>query len=247
MARIYSTVQNNADLKALESASGAVDLEGAPTAAADIAAAQVTIFDALLAAGETTANAARVANPNSTEKLVTYNAVFTGTATHAEIAAALKTYTNALAVAADVVVVTATAAVDALTNVTSTDVLELTLDGDPTGETSDLTIAAGELAYATDAEVTCVQTLYCDVNIDGTILEAACETIITDYVEALDAGAVIDQSALEALILDDAGVTAVNTCNISFAATPTEAEDLTLAVGCTGTATAASITFTDAD
>jgi hypothetical protein len=233
---IFSTILDNTDITALKLASLTSDVSS-----------EVALFDALRAAGETTADAARTANPESTEKLITYNVVYTGTATQAAIAAELRTYTNALAVAADVTAATATSAVTDLATVTGETLFELSLDADPSGETTDLTIAAGELAYSTDASVTCVQTLYADVNIDGTILEAAAETIVTDYVEGLAAGALVDQSALSALILADGSVTAVNTLKLSWAATPTVELDLTLAVGSTGTATAASITFVDAD
>jgi hypothetical protein len=208
---------------------------------------EVALYDALRDAGETLADSARAANPDSTSKLITYNVVYTGTATQADIAAALRTYTNGLAIAADVIAATATTAVTDLATVTAQTTFELSLDADPTGETIDLTIAAGELAYSTAASVSTVQTLYADVNINGTAVEATIETIVTDYVEGLAAGALVDQSALSALILADAGVTAVNSLKLDWAATPTAQADITLAVGSTGTATAASITFTDAD
>jgi hypothetical protein len=208
---------------------------------------EVALYDALRDAGETLADSARAANPDSTSKLITYNVVYTGTATQADIAAALRTYTNGLAIAADVIAATATTAVTDLATVTAQTTFELSLDADPTGETIDLTIAAGELAYSTAASVSTVQTLYADVNINGTAVEGTIETIVTDYVEGLAAGALVDQSALSALILADAGVTAVNSLKLDWAATPTAQADITLAVGSTGTATAASITFTDAD
>lgn len=231
----YYVKGDNADLKALQNESTQSDVS-----------ADVTAYDALIDAGETTADAARAANPDSTQKLITYNVVYTGTATNAEIAAALNGYTNALAVAADVVAATATSAVTDLAAVTAETTFELSLDADPSGETSDLTIAASELAYTTVAAVATVQTVYADVHIEGTIIESAVETIVTTYVETLAAGAVVDQSALSDLILAEGTVSAVTVCEIGFAAAPDDELDITLAVGSTGTATAASVTFTDA-
>jgi hypothetical protein len=234
---VYTSLLTNADLRALSLASMSGDVS-----------TEVALYDALRDAGETLADSARAANPDSTSKLITYNVVYTGTATQADIAAALRTsYTNGLAIAADVIAATATTAVTDLATVTAQTTFELSLDADPTGETIDLTIAAGELAYSTAASVSTVQTLYADVNLNGTAVEATIETIDTDYVEGLAAGAFVDQSALSALSLADAGVTAVNSLKLDWAATPTAQADITLAVGSTGTATAASITFTDAD
>ena len=150
MARIYSTT-NNADLIALESASGAVDLEGVPTSAADTAAARVPIFDALLASGLTTAQAAAHANPNTTRKLITFAVTITGTAVEADVEAILIAYVNTLGTGADVVAATASGLVLAHADVASVTVFELSLDADPTGETTDLTIGAAEIAY-TDAD-----------------------------------------------------------------------------------------------
>lgn len=224
------------DLKALQNYSIGTD-----------SAAAEALYDALKAAGETQADAARAANPDSTEKLVTYNVLFTGTATKAAIYAALNGYTNALAVAANVVAATATSAVTDLATVSAAGTFELTLDGDPTGETSDLTIAAGELAYTTEAELTTSQLIYVDVNIDGTILEAAAETIVTDYLATVTAGAIVDHSALSALILADGSVTAVNSLKIDATSTPVPEVDFATSAGNLVHATAASITFTDAD
>ncbi len=230
------TTSENADLIALILASRSASV-----------ATEVAIYDALKADGNSTAIAAARANPTNTQKLITYNVVFTGTATKAAVATALHTYTNALAVAANVVAATATSAVTDLATVTSAQTFELSLDADPSGETSDLTIAALEVAYTeTDTSIVTTQTVYADVHITGTAIEATIETIVSDYVATLAAGAVVDQSALSTLILADGDVTTVTVCEIGFAAAPDAEIDITLSAGNLGVATAASITFTDA-
>lgn len=137
------TSDGNADLKALMNAStsGSVTTE-------------VALYDALKAAGFSTADAAVRANPNNTPKLVTFNVAVTGTATEAEVEAIILDYVNTLALGADVDASVMSDAITALATVTTTDTFELSLDADPTGEIIDLTIAAGEVAYTTAAAIT---------------------------------------------------------------------------------------------
>lgn len=226
---------DNSDLKALE-------LESIGSAVTS----EISTYETLRDAGESVAVAARAASPASTEKLITTNILFTGTASKPTIQAALEGYTNALAIAADVIIVTATAAVTDLAGVTTADTFEQSLDADPTGETSNLTIAAGEQAYTSAGSLTTSQLMFIDVNIDGTILEAAAETIVTDYLATVVAGAIVDHSALVALILADGTVSAVNSVKIDATSTPTTEGDFATSAGNLVHATAASITFTDA-
>lgn len=134
---------NNANLKALQNASHSASV-----------ATEVALFDALIAAGETTANAAVRANPDNTPKLVTFNVAVTGTATEAVVEAIILAYVNSLALGADVDASVMSDAITALATVTTTDTFELSLDADPTGETIDLTIAADEVAYTNAAAIT---------------------------------------------------------------------------------------------
>lgn len=140
---VNTTLKTNQDLRALVLTSLTSDVS-----------ANVDLYNTLQAEGLTVAEAAAQANPETTRKLITFNIAVTGTATEAAVEAALIAHVNTLGTGADVIAATASAVVAAVPDVTSVDTFELSLDGDPTGETSDLTIAADEIAYATADSIT---------------------------------------------------------------------------------------------
>jgi len=131
-------VDSNADLKALQNASHSASV-----------ATEVAFYDTLKAAGASTAEAATRANPDNTEKLVTFAITTTGTTTEAMVEAIVRPYVNGLALGADVDASVMSDAILALATTTLVTVFELSLDADPTGETIDLTIGAAEVAYTT--------------------------------------------------------------------------------------------------
>jgi hypothetical protein len=241
--QVYSTVLDNADIAALKRRSLDNDVSSS-----------VTLLDSLQDEGLSTADAARAANPYYTAKLITYNVVVTPATTTAVTETSVEDiildYTNGLATGADVDASAMSDAITALATVLTTDTFELSLDADPTGETTDLTIGASERAYTvTDSiafDTPTIIPIYVDVTYTGTATTAAVIAAVVAHINALVTGADVDQSNLAAAVDAVTDVDSVTTCYIGIAAEPDAELDLTIAADEVARTATALVTATDA-